>query len=175
MRKKSVPHRGKRVIAIICALLFVTPFVYAKKYPFTMKRTFDVSLVKLGKEGTYYVKAWGTANNADKAIAQAQQNAVAACLFWGLDGGIEGASPQPAMCKDGIAAYEENKKYFDDFFKKGYFLNYVENVNQGYPTGQNNLRVKGGRKVGIHLLIKKDALRKKLEKDGIIKSINSYF
>ena len=54
-------------------------------------------------------------------------------------------------------------------------MNYVKNVNSNYPTGENNIKTSKGRKVGIHVVVMYDNLRKRLEKEGIVKKLNSYF
>ena len=75
----------------------------------------------------------------------------------------------------GKDSYELHKDFFDKFFKKGEFMNYVKNVNSNYPTGENNIKTSKGRKVGIHVVVMYDNLRKRLEKEGIVKKLNSYF
>ena len=48
-------------------------------------------------------------------------------------------------------------------------MNYVKNVNVGYPTGENNIKTSKGRKVGVFVVVMYDNLRKHLEEQGIIK------
>jgi hypothetical protein len=155
-------------IALICSIA-----INAKKYPFTIQDKYEVSIVRVAEQGTKFYKAWGVASSPDKAITQAMQNAVAASLFTGVTGNETGSVPP--LCEKGKIAYENNQPYFDDFFKKGDFLNYVKNVNSTYPTGENNISTPDGRKVGIYVQVLYQELRAKLEKDGIIKALNSYF
>lgn len=103
----------------------------------------------------------------------AMQDAVAACIFTGVEGN-EIAGKIPPLVAD-RSVYEEHKQFFDTFFKKGEFLQYVKNVNTGYPTGENNVKTGKGRKVGIFVVVMYDNLRKLLEDEGIIKKLNSYF
>ncbi|WP_288180273.1 hypothetical protein, partial [Bacteroides sp. CAG:633] len=49
------------------------------------------------------------------------------------------------------------------------------NVNSKYPSGENNVKYKGKRKVAIYVQIKYDKLRQKMENDGIIKGLGDYF
>ena len=154
-------------------LLLVSLSVSAKKYKFDINHSCQVEIVRVAQQGTKYLKAWGVAGNADKAMDQAMQDAVAACIFTGVEGNqIAGKIPPLTSGRD---AYEAHKAFFDQFFTKGEFLNYVKNVNSGYPTGENNIAVKGGRKVGIYVVVMYDNLRQLLEKEGIVKSLNSYF
>lgn len=71
--------------------------------------------------------------------------------------------------------YEQHKVFFDTFFKKGQFLQYVKNVNAGYPFGEDNVQTSKGRKVGIYVVVMYDELRKLLENEGIVKRLNDYF
>ena len=54
-------------------------------------------------------------------------------------------------------------------------MNYVQNANSGYPTGEHNVKTSQGRKVGLYVVVMYDNLRKRLEDEGIIKALNSYF
>ena len=154
-------------------LMLVSLGVSAKKYKFDINHSCQVEIVRVAQQGMKYLKAWGVAGNADKAIDQALQDAVTACLFMGVEGNqIAGKIPPLTSGRD---AYEAHKDFFDKFFTQGEFLNYVKNVNSCYPTGENNLAVKGGRKVGVYVVVMYDSLRKRLEQEGIIKSLNSYF
>lgn len=162
----------KNILLLLLSVITILP-MQAKSYPFDMKHPYEVQIVRVGKEGTKFLKVYGKAGNADKAIERAMQDAVAACIFTGVEGTAEAGKILP-LC-GGRQAYEEHKEYFDKFFKKGEFMNYVKNTNSGYPSGENNVAVSGGRRVGIFVSVMYDALRKKLEQDGIIKSLDSYF
>ena len=154
-------------------LMLVSLSISAKKYKFDINHSCQVEIVRVAQQGSKFLKAWGVAGNADKAIDQAMQDAVTACLFMGVEGNqIAGKIPPLTSGRD---AYEAHKDFFDKFFTSGEFLNYVKNVNTGYPTGENNIATKGGRKVGIYVVVMYDSLRQLLEKEGIIKSLNSYF
>ena len=54
-------------------------------------------------------------------------------------------------------------------------MQYVKNVNKGYPSGEDTVSTNRGRKVGLYVQIMYDELRKRLEEDGIIRSLDSYF
>lgn len=162
----------KNILLLLLSLITLLPS-QAKSYPFKMDHPYQVEIVRVGQEGTKFLKAYGVAGSADKAIDQAMQDAVAACIFTGVEGTATAGKILP-LCGS-TKAYEEHKEYFDKFFKKGEFLNYVKNVNKGYPSGENNVATPHGRKVGVYVSVMYDALRKKLEQDGIIKSLDSYF
>ena len=155
----------KRLITIIL-MVGCVGCVSAKKYPFDRNHSYDVSIIRVGKAGTKYLKAFGIAGSADKAIEQAMQDAVAACIFSGVPANEKADKIEP-ICKKGDEAYEQNKAYFDSFFTKGDFMLYVKNTNSMYPTGENNVSVNGGRRVGINVEVIFDELRKRLENDNI--------
>lgn len=48
-------------------------------------------------------------------------------------------------------------------------------TTDGVPSGQDRLKVKKGYKVAIYVQVMFDNLRKKLEADGIVKSLSSGF
>lgn len=162
-----------RKIYLLFALMLLSLVCNAKSYPWEIKSAYEVQVVRVAQQGTKFYKAWGIAGSPDKAITMALQDAVAATIFTGVAGN-ETAGSVPPLCSES-GAYEQHKAYFDTFFKKGEFLNYVENVNKNYPSGENNVSVKGGRRVGVYVKVMYDELRKKLESDGIIKSMKSYF
>lgn len=167
----------KKIIAFIL-IVFLSIYNYssAKKYKFKLDPPFIIEQVRVAKQGTKFVKSWAVAKNADDAIIKAKQNVVAAALFIGISPNHEmGAGVIPPLCSQGTKAYEENKEYFDDFFKKGVFLKYVVDVNSTYPIGENNLNTPQGRKVGVYLQLFYDDLRKRLIQDNIIKALGDQF
>lgn len=164
--------KRKPIISLftIAFLACLASTVHAKKYPFDRNHAYNVSIIRVGQAGTKYLKAYGIAGNADKAIDQAMQDAVAACIFEGVPGNEKADKIEP-ICKNGKEAYEKNKAYFDEFFTKGDFLLYVKNTNSMYPTGENNVGVSGGRRVCINVEVMFDELRKRLENDQIVTSL----
>lgn len=163
----------KRITFLIAFAMMTALSLNAKSYKFDMNHSYEVKIVRVAQQGTKFLKAWGVAGSADKAITQAMQDAVAACIFTGVEGN-DIAGKIPALTS-GKGAYEEHKAFFDTFFKKGEFLNYVKNANTGYPTGENNISTSGGRKVGVFVVVMYDNLRKRLEDEGIVRKLNSYF
>lgn len=163
----------KRIVLFFAFAFVCMLSIHAKSYPFDMTHSYEVQIVRVAQQGSKFLKVWGTASSPDKAIDMAMQDAVAACIFTGVEGNeIAGKIPALVSDKD---AYQQNKQFFDTFFKKGEFLQYVKNVNSSYPTGENNVKTSKGRKVGIYVVVKYDDLRKLLEDKGIIKKLNSYF
>ena len=154
--------------------------IWGKSYPFKIRHSYNVQVVHydligdiVAQKGNKFYKVWSEAGSVNKAIEQALQDAVAASLFTGVQAS-QSANSVPALCGS-FEAYEKYREYFDKFFKKGEFLQYVTNVNSQYPSGENNVRTSKGHRVGLYVTVRYDALRKKLEQDGIIKGLNNYF
>lgn len=168
----------KGILLLLSVTLTCIP-VYAKKYKWEYRSSApQVTTVSQGQGGKQIVKAWAVAGNADKAIVKAKMDAVNAALFYGIGAdesthGMGVANLSSPLVTD--AQYQDNKKLFEEFFKKGEFLNYVNEVNSSYPTGENNMSVPGGRKVGLNLVIDYPGLRKWLENNGISKGLGGHF
>lgn len=166
----------KKIVFFYIIFLGFYSSSFAKKYKFKLDPPFAIEQVRVAKQGTKFVKSWATAKNADEAIIKAKQNVVAAALFTGISPNHEmGAGVIPPLCLQGINAYNDNKDYFDNFFKKGDFLNYILDVNSTYPIGENNMKTPEGRKVGVYLQLIYDDLRKRLINDKIIKGLGEQF
>ncbi|MBD5232431.1 MAG: hypothetical protein HDS66_09840 [Bacteroidales bacterium] len=165
------------ILLSLLACLCVLP-ASAKKYKWTYgSHSLEVYTTGQGKNRTQLIKAWAVAKSADKAIVQAKMDAVTAALFTGIGfdestHGMGVSNLQPLVNEE---QYRENESLFKEFFKKGTFLNYVREVNSSYPSGQNNLSVPGGRRVGINLVVDYPALRKWLEDNGVSKGLGGHF
>ena len=168
----------RRLFSVLCVVALTFSMLGAKKYKWEYNsRVPEVYTTAQGQKGKQIVKAWAIAGNADKAILQAKMDAVSAALFNGI--GYDqathgmGVSNLPPLVTP--QQYEENKELFDNFFRKGEFLNYVSNVNSTYPSGENNMVVPGGRKVGINLTIDYKGLHGWLRENGVEKGLDQYF
>lgn len=163
----------RKVLILLTLCLYFQQAILAKSYHFDIKHSYEVKIVRVAQQGTKYLKVWGVASSPDKAIDQAKQDAVAACIFTGVEGNeIAGKIPALVSSTD---VYNQYKSFFDTFFKKGEFLMYVKNVNSKYPFGEDNIKTSKGRKVGIYVIVMYDDLRKLLEEKGIVKKLNNYF
>lgn len=87
--------------------------IHAKSYPFDMAHSYEVQIVRVAQQGTKFLKVWGVAGSPDKAIDRAMQDAVAACIFTGVEGNdIAGKIPALATNQD---AYEQHKQFSTPF------------------------------------------------------------
>lgn len=165
----------KKLFLTTVLLLLAIFTVSAKSYKWNgLDHEYDVISLKQSGQSTQVLKVFAIAGNPDKAIDQALQDAVAAAIFTGFIKKLDPV-PQPGLyekaANSGQEFYDANKAYFDNFFKKGDFMSFVRNVNKNYPSGENNMAVDGGRRVGVNIEIDLDALRQKLEADGVLKEL----
>lgn len=167
----------KFLLGFMVLLATMSMTVSAKSYKFEFKHSYNVEQIMNNRNNDPVVRAWAIAGNADKAIDQCKQDAVAAAIFTGISASTDtkyGVSGIPALASS-QNVYEQHKAFFDTFFKKGQFMEFVNEVNNDYPTGENNLSVKGGRKVTILLVVKYQALRSFLQDQGIIPRLTDHF
>lgn len=130
--------------------------------------------IRVGSDGTKFIKVWGFGKKVDIAVMEAKKNAVAACIFRGLPA-CSTAMATPALCTDPNAG-TTHQDYFNNFFTTGgTYLNFVNLTTDGIPSGQDRRQVKGGYKVAIYVQVMHDNLRRQLEADGIIKGLSSGF
>lgn len=168
-----------RFLSFLLVLIFSAPIVFSqsrkeRKALFESMQNFEITTVKVGTEGTKFVKVWGYGKKVDDAIVQAKKNAVYACIFRGLPASST-ANATPAICRD-ANAYKANQDYFDNFFQTaGPYIDFVNMTTDGVPSGQDRLKVKKGYKVAIYVQVMFDNLRKKLEADGVVKGLSSGF
>lgn len=149
-------------------VLLLLPFtsVDAKRYSFKIDSQREVYVCRSAKPGYKMVEVIAYGRNVDKAIDKAKMDAVVVLTFFGASGKGEMESV-PAILLDGRKEYDNNRKFFDKFFKKGQFMSYVEDVNSGYPTGSNNIKTSRGRRVRIILLVDWNGLAKYYKEAGL--------
>lgn len=160
----------------LTVLLLATQAIFAqarrKADRETMEWRYDIECVGNGKEGTYAIKIWSYSKKANVAIEQAKKNAVHGILFKGYGGNDQGCvSQKPIATNPNIE--QEKADFFAEFFEDGgKYMKYVSDAADAAPD-----RVKVGReyKVGIIVIVNKDALRKDMEQAGVIRGLSSGF
>lgn len=170
-----------KLVLLLGALLLFLPDAFARKDK-QDKETFQwryeiEPVVGQAKQGSCMVKVWTYAKKMDKAVAQAQKNAVHGIIFKGYAASTDGTR-LPGQ-KPLVTDYEteiEHAAYFEDFFKDGgRYMRFVSLVNNGTPGPGDLVKVGKEYKVGIVVVVLKDALRKELESAGIIRALNAGF
>ena len=131
--------------------------------------SYEVAVVGIGADGTKLLKVWGYDKKKDLAKIDAKKNAVAACLFKGAHGSRE-KNVLPIIPDSRTAG--DHEAYFDKFFTTGgQYLQYVGLTNDA--TGKDIVKMKKGYKVGVVVSVNYDALRKEMERQGIVKKLNT--
>ncbi len=102
------------------------------------------------------------------------RNAIHGILFKGLAASDSGSQGNvPALVP---AGYESHKEYFDDFFNSGKYKQFIQLTSKGAIQAGDVLKISSKRyKVGMLVQVNVNALRKQLEKDGIIQSARGIF
>ncbi len=129
-------------------------------------------------QGSILVKVWSYSKDKNIAQSQAGKNAVHGVLFKGVAALNDGASRVPAQKP--IVTDPNAEETYADFFKTffangGKYMKYVNFVNNGIPSAGNIIKIKNEYKIGVTVSVAKDALRKEMEAEGIIKSLSSGF
>ena len=129
---------------------------------------YEMTCLGEGTEGSNLLKVYSYGKTYDKSVEQAKHDAVHGILFKGIVGS-NGCANQPAMVKP--QEQVANQAFFDDFFKKGEYLRFVNISNDGSVSGADRLKVGNMYKIGVTVSVQKDALRKYLEQAGVIKPL----
>jgi hypothetical protein len=123
-------------------------------------------------DGNYIVEVQSTGRNIEKASESALMDAVKGILFEGISGSsINRIQNQKPLVQDATVRLGK-QDYFQHFFNSGDYRLYVEAIPNVPPRV---VKVGGGYKVKVSVILKKQLLRRRLEKDGIIKSLESSF
>lgn len=153
-------------------LLLVPILTFVQCGPSKPDYNYEHTCVGTGEDGLNVLKVFSYGKTVAEAIEKSKQNAVHAVLFKGIN--CAGGRVQPPLTKNDDA--EKHRAYFDEFFKSKKYLQYVTLSGDGSVNPKDRIKTDSGKyKVGIGVVVRRDALRKKLEADGIIRSMNSGF
>ncbi len=146
-------------------LFFVSAIVLLSLNLFSQEWHYEITCAGTGVQGTYMVEVTSYGKTVDAALAQMKKDAVHGVLFRGLTGKC---TQKPLAGK--VDVETEHKDFFDKFFgKSGDYAKYVVD-----DPNVAMVPVKVGKreyKVTKVVSVKKDMLRKDLEKAGIIKAL----
>lgn len=161
----------KKFTMVLMAMLMLLPvsiFAYdAESYKYELEN------VKGGASTAGYVivKVWSYGRRERLTKRRCMANAVHGILFKGVDADAVGtAGAIPPLVPGG---YESNPTYFDNFFMDDY-LQYVQESNKGFQDVIKMTKKKEV-KMGMVVKINVNALRKRLEKDGIKAGVQGLF
>ena len=137
---------------------------------------YDLECEGIAKQGSKLVKVWSYSKNPKHAISRGMKNAVHGIVFKGYAGGGQGCTPLKPLVKD-TDIEEKFKTFFDAFFADGgEYLKYVSAATDGSIAAGDRLKVSRREyKIGVIVTIQFNQLRKRLEKEGIVRSLASGF
>ena len=165
----------KRIYSILFALVMLCGTASAQ-YPYQMY-DYELTLVKeniASTAGFKVFKVWSFSRGRGDITNEINMaNAIHGLLFKGLAASDEGYQGNvPALVPDG---YESHREYFDLFFHSGEFKQFIQLTSRGAQQAGDVVRVGRKYKVGLLVQVNLNALRKRLEKDGIIGSAKNIF
>jgi len=166
-----------KVITMLFLLITTVSFAQARKKADrdTKEWRYEIECAGIGKEGTYLIKVWSYSKKKNVAIEQCMKNAVHGVLFKGFAGRGQGCTSQKALANSPNIE-EEKADFFDEFFADGgKFMKYVSDAGDGNVSADDRLKVGNEYKMGVLVVVNKDALRKDLEAAGIIRGLSSGF
>jgi hypothetical protein len=142
----------------------------------TKEWRYDVECEGVAKQGSKLVKVWSYSKKPKFAIEQAMKNAVHGIIFKGYSGGGSGCTPFEPLVAD-VETETKHQEFFDTFFQDGgEFRKYVTAAADGNIAPGDRLKVsKREYKIGVVVNVTTGQLRKRLEKEGIIRSLSSGF
>ena len=168
MFKKLHFHYGFLVVL----MFFAVDCAFAQK---SNKKTsenigdYSMECIGMTNNDDYIVNVTATAKTLEAARGKAMEYAVQSVLFKGFEANGNGNRKQKPIVTD-TAVIANNTEYFANLLTSPEYSKYAETLNN---TPVAPVKVKGGFRVTQTIIVHKDALRKRLENDGIIKSLSS--
>lgn len=174
----------KRIILAI--LLLATPFAVdaqrrdkaaadrdTQQWKYEIERVDVRGVGVVGDGNVVAVKSWCYSKNPSVAKAQSFKNAVHGVIFKGIPvvDRVPGLKP---LCSD-ASAEMKNAEYFRAFFADGgLYMRFANSSSKGSNTSV--LKVdKRTYKVGVNVIVDVAALRKELERAGVINKLGGRF
>ena len=143
---------------------------YKRATVFNNDNNYDAQVIAVGTTGTKYIYVTGTGKKLEKAVFQAQQNAIHACIFRNIPGTSNAESIPPLY--DSPEPKAEDIAFFDNFFAPdGLFFNFIANRNTIKPENRDIINLgKGYYQVKLKVQISYDQLKQYLVDNGKVKA-----
>lgn len=129
---------------------------------------YDVTCDFVGKQGTQTIVISTIADSEEIALSAARWQGVHAIIYKGLN---SGECQVPPLVD--VDTYVENQEYFDSLFSTGLYKQFVVSASDSpvdlFYVGKKRV------KVFSDVTVDRNALRTRLTKDGIIKSLGDIF
>lgn len=166
-----------QILLFLC--LFITSFISCKSSQKmadedTNEWRYELEAVQTANQGSYIIKTWTYSRDPSTAKEQAKKNAVHGIIFKGFPdkGRVKGQRPL-VKSTDADTQHEE---FFTGFFKQGGdYQKYVTLADHGAIEAGDRIKIGKEYKIGILTTVNVSELRKRLEDEGIIKELGSYF
>jgi hypothetical protein len=165
----------KKTLLVVLAIFAFLPTFAGKK---ASKKATEETLVwryevqdigKVAKDGKSVIfKVWSYSKKDYVALMQASKNAVHACIFKQI-------GYQPALA--GTESIEvTHKDFLSKFFADGgEYIRFVNLANNGAVAPTDKIKLKNEYKIGVVVTVNRTDLRKYLEQQGVLESMNSLF
>ena len=163
---------------LIVALAFVCFALNANaKKDKTVEYNYELVTVKNGggaTSGFRIFKVWSYCKKKELLTQEiCMRNAVHGVIFKGLAGDDAIGGQMKALVPEGVG---EHKDYFDNFFDSGDFKQFIQLTSKGAQQAGDVVKTANKEwKVGLVVQVNVNALRKRLEADGIIMSTQDIF
>lgn len=137
---------------------------------------YDIECVNTAKQGFKLVKVWSYSKKPKYAVSQSFKNAVHGIIFKGFaQQGRSCTAFRPLMNR--AMTEKQYKRFFKEFFlDSGEYNLYVNDAENGAIVPEDIQKVdKKMYKIGVVVSVNTDALRKRLEDEGIINGLTTGF
>jgi hypothetical protein len=140
----------------------------------TAEWRYEVEPVNTGVQGTYQIKVWTYAKKPEEALQQSKKNAVHAVLYKGFSsqGRIKGQKPLLRSAEE-MKAFETKEKDF--FLDGGNYARFISLADHGAVEAGDRIKIGKEYKIGVIASVSVSELRKYLEEQEVIRSLDDGF
>lgn len=164
--------RGKQYIVILTLSCFFLCSCGTQKLvlntPAMNTRAFEC--IQITGDNSCIVSVQETGSDVQNATQKSIRNAVFEILFNGIPGSNTNRIPDQKALVSDQSIRTTKKEYFDSFFSDNKYLSFAELLHGTVPAV---VKTASGYRVTVSVLVKKEALRKRLEEDEIILSLSN--
>lgn len=131
--------------------------------------SFETECLGTEYDGSLTLRAWGEGNSKKDAVEQAKKQAVRDVIFKGITRGVNDYHMRPLVTEPNGA--EKYQDYFNRFFSdEGEYVAFV-NMKDEKPNSKQVMENRQVYKFGVTVRVLYSELKKKLQNDGIIKTV----
>jgi hypothetical protein len=164
----------KNILFVAALLICGTVFSQKKYKDLKSEYNAQVECLGTGADQVQVLKVFSFKKKRkvkEEDYAKIKRGAIFTVIFNGIPGTKStGCAYQPPLLKED--AYEQHSEYFDDFFRNGKFAQFISLSNQ---SSMDIVKMGKGYEMSMDVTVRRDALSRKLEEDGIRKGMSSAF